>query len=274
VLLDYSLAPTRKTMLESPQVVEALKQDMLTGTADSPAFRDAPVFLKEELTFPYRYGLDFTGALLQAGGKELAYAGAFKDPPKTTREIMEPQTYLAHEKLEPMKMIDMEREFKGYEPFDIGAMGEFDVDVLVEQYAGRDEAGAMYPAWRGGYYFAGRPKGDKSAPIGLLYVSRWSSATKAAEFAAVYAKSLAERYQKRQGLGTDGKVAEDAPPVDSWRTLRGRHTWLTEEGVVMIEVRGDEILISESLDDETTKRVEADFWPLEKPVEKAAPAKP
>src|SRR5271157_3281948 len=270
VLLDYSLAPAGKTMLESPQIVEALKQGMLEGTADSPAFRDAPIFLKEELTFPYRYGLDFTGALLQAGGKELAYAGAFKDPPKTTREIMEPRTYLAHEKLEPMKMIDMERDFKGYDPFDIGAMGEFDVDILVEQYAGRDEAGAIYPQWRGGYYFAGKPKADKSAPLGVLYVSRWSSAAKAAEFAAVYAKSLAERYQKRQGLGTDGKVAEDAPPVDSWRTLRGRHAWLTEEGVVVIEVRGDAVLISESLDDETTKRVEGDFWP----EEKAAPAKP
>jgi len=274
VLLDYSLAPTGKTLQESPQIVEALKQGMLVGTADSPAFRDAPIFLKEELTFPYLYGLDFTTALLQAGGKELAYAGAFKNPPKTTREIMEPQTYLAHEKLEPMKMIDMERDFKGYEPFDIGAMGEFDVDVLVEQYAGRDEAGAMYPEWRGGYYFAGRPKGDKSAPIGLLYVSRWSSAAKAAEFAAVYAKSLAGRYQKRQGLGTDGKVADDAPPVDSWRTLRGRHAWLTEEGTVVIEVRGDAVLISESLDDETTRRVEGDFWPSEKPLEKAAPAKP
>jgi hypothetical protein len=270
VLLDYSLAPTGKTLQESPQIVEALKQGMLVGTADSPAFRDAPIFLKEELTFPYRYGLDFTSALLQSGGKELAYAGAFKDPPKTTREIMEPETYLAHEKLEPMKMIDMEKDFKGYEPFDIGAMGEFDVDILVEQYAGRDEAEAMYPAWRGGYYFAGRPKADKSAPIGVLYVSRWSSAAKAAEFAAVYAKSLAQRYLKRQGLGMAGKVAEDAPPVDSWRTLRGRHAWLTEEGVVLIEVRGDAVLISESLDDETTKRVEGDFWP----GEKAAPGKP
>ena len=28
----------------------------------------------------------------------------------------------------------------------------------------------------------------------------------------------------------------------------------------MIEVRGDAVLISESLDDETTKRVEADFF--------------
>ncbi len=270
VLLDYSLAPTGKTMLESPQIVEALKRGMLEGSADSPAFRDAPIFLKEELTFPYRFGLDFTGALLQAGGKELAYAGAFKDPPKTTREIMEPKTYLAHEKLEPLKMIDMERDFKNYDPFDIGAMGEFDVDVLVEQYAGRDEAAAIYPEWRGGYYFAGKPKADKSAPIGVLYVSRWSSAAKAAEFAAVYAKSLAQRYQKRQGLGTDGKVAEDAPPVDSWRTLRGRHAWLTEEGAVVIEVRGDAVLISESLDDDTTKRVEGDFWP----EEKATPAKP
>jgi murein L,D-transpeptidase YcbB/YkuD len=273
VLMDYSLAPTGKTMLDAPQIVEALKQGMLTGTADSPAFRDAPIFLKEELTFPYRYGLDFTAALLQAGGKELAYAGAFKDPPKTTREIMEPKTYLAHEKLEPLKLIDMEKDFAGYDAFDIGAMGEFDVDVLVEQYAGRDKAEVMYPEWRGGYYFAGRPKGDKTAPIGVLYVSRWSSAAKAAEFAAVYAKSLAERYQKRQGLGTDGKIAEDAPPADSWRTLRRRHAWLTEEGVVLIEVRGDEILISESLDDETTKKVEGDFWPAEKSPEKAAPGK-
>ncbi|MGB0116555.1 MAG: hypothetical protein WBP73_07090 [Terriglobales bacterium] len=274
VLMDYSLAPTGKTLLESPQVVEALKQGMLVGTADSPAFRDAPMFLKEELTFPYRYGLDFTAALLQAGGKEMAYAGVFKDPPKTTREIMEPETYLSHEKLEPLKMIDMQKDFKSYDPFDIGAMGEFDVDVLVEQYAGRDEAKAIYPGWRGGYYFAGKPKADKSAPIGVLYVSRWSSPAKAAEFAAVYAKSLAERYQKHQGLGPDGKVANDAPPADSWRTLRGRHAWLTDEGVVVIEVRGDEVLISESLDDETTKKVETDFWPHENPQDKPVSAKP
>ncbi len=280
VLLDYTLAPTGKSMLESPQIVEALKQSMLAGSADSPAFREAPILLKEELTFPYRYGLDFTGALLQAGGKELAYAGAFKDPPKTTREIMEPQTYLNHEKLEPMKMIDMGKDFKDYDAFDIGAMGELDVNILVEQYAGADEAREVYPEWRGGYYFAGKPKTNKKAnkkadnnedaPIGVLYVSRWSSPAAAAQFAAIYAKSLAQRYKQREGLAPDGKPAADAPPPESWRTLRGRHSWLTEEGVVVIDVRGDEILISESLDGETTKRVASDFWP----VADATPAKP
>ncbi len=260
VMMDYALAGSGKTLLEMPQVGDALKEGMLDGPADSPTFRDAPIFLKEELTFPYRYGMDFTLALEKAGGKEEAFAGAFKNPPTTTREIMEPDTYLEHEKLQPVKRIDFKKDLAAYEPFDIGAMGEFDVDVLVEQYAGHKEAQVMYPAWRGGYYFAGRTRGPQPGPLAVVYVSRWATPGKASEFGAVYAKSLAQRYQKRQAIGEDGKVLEDAPPVDSWRTLRGRRQWITEEGTVVIEVRGDAVLVTESMDDETTKRIEADFF--------------
>jgi hypothetical protein len=259
VMLDYSLAGTGKTLVEMPQVGDAIKQGML-DSPDSPTFSKAPIFLKEELTFPYRYGMDFTLALEKAGGKKLAFEGAFNNPPTTTREIMEPDTYLGHEKIEPLKRLDFKKDFEKYDTFDIGAIGEFDVDVLVEQYAGRKEAEAMYPAWRGGYYFAGRTKGMTSGPLGVLYVSRWGSSQKAAEFSGDYAKSLATRYQKRQPLGEDGKAAADAPPAESWRTLRGRHAWLTEEGTVVIEVRGDEVMVSESLDDETTRVVERDFF--------------
>lgn len=259
VMMDYSLAGTGKTLLDMPQIGDALKRGMLEGS-DSPTFRSAPIFLKEELTFPYRYGMDFTLALEKAGGKPLGFAGAFKDPPKTTREIMEPDTYLAHEKIKPVKRLDFKRDFEKYDTFDIGAIGEFDVDVLVEQYAGRDRAEDIFPAWRGGYYFAGRPLGMKSGPLGVLYVSRWASPEKAAQFAAIYASSLAKRYKKQQALGSDGKVADDAPPVDSWQTLRGRHAWITEEGVVLIEVRTDSVLISESLDDATAERAARDFF--------------
>ena len=261
VMLDYPLAPLGFTLLDKPDLLEALKQSML-DEPDSPTFRNAPIFLKEELTFPYRYGSEFTLALEKAGGKDLAYAGAFKDPPNTTREIMEPDTYLSREKLEPLRRLDFKKDFEKYDTFDIGAIGEFDVNVLVEQYTNRDEAEAMYPAWRGGYYFAGRIKGTKSGPLGVLYVSRWESPQKAAEFAAVYAQSLAKRYQTRQPLDNQGQPAKDAPPAESWRTLRARHAWMTEEGTVVIDVRNDEVLVSESLDDETTKRAEGDFWPV------------
>ncbi len=161
VMLDYSLAGTGKTLVDMPQVGDAIKQGMLDGP-DSPTFSKAPIFLKEELTFPYRFGMDFTLALERAGGKKLGFEGAFNNPPTTTRQIMEPDTYLGHEKIEPLKRIDFTKDFEKYDTFDIGAIGEFDVDVLLEQYAGRKEAEAMYPAWRGGYYFAGHAKGNES----------------------------------------------------------------------------------------------------------------
>ena len=66
VLVDYMLAPTGQSILVSPQIANALKEGMLVGTADSPEFKNAPIFLKEELTFPYRYGLDFEAELLRA----------------------------------------------------------------------------------------------------------------------------------------------------------------------------------------------------------------
>ena len=88
---------------------------------------------------------------------------------------MEPKTYLSGEKIPPMPVPDFKRDFKDYQKFDIGAMGEFDVALLVEQYEGKELSKKIYPDWRGGYYYAAKAKTDGAAPLGLLYVSRWSS---------------------------------------------------------------------------------------------------
>ena len=186
---------------------------------------------------------------------------------------MEPETYLSHEKLRADEGHRFRQRLRGYERFDIGAMGEFDVDVLVEQYAGRDEAAAIYPDWRGGYYFAGKPKADKGrhraarSAVCVPLVESGESGGVCGRVCKIAGATLSETARRWEQMA---KSTEDAPPADSWRTLRGRHAWLTEEGVVVIEVRGDAVLISESLDDATTKKVEADFWP----EEKTAPAKP
>jgi len=227
------------------------------GTSDSPEFQGAPIFLKEELTFPYRYGLDFEAVLLRSGGKQKAYAGAFTDPPQTTRQIMEPKTYLSGEHLEPMRLPDFKADFKNYERFDVGAMGEFDVAILIDQYAGVETSHAMYPHWRGGYYYAARPKGDPAATLALLYFSRWSDAESAAKFAAIYAKSLAKRYKQVQEGAEDG--ANLVRELSNLVTLAGSHTWLTEEGPVVIDVVGDSVLITESLDEPTTERLRGDL---------------
>ena len=88
-----------------------------------------------------------------------------------------------------MPVPDFKEVFKNYDRFDVGAIGEFDVAVLVDQYAGADVSHQMYPHWRGGYYYAARPKGDSAAPLALIYVSRWSDHESASQFASIYAKA-------------------------------------------------------------------------------------
>jgi hypothetical protein len=199
-------------------------------------------------------------------GKDKAFAGVLRNPPHTTRQIMQPETYLSDEKIEPMRVPDFAHDFKTYKKFDIGAMGEFDVAVLVEQYAGKPRSKQMYPEWRGGYYYAARPKSNPEAPLGLLYVSRWSSPEKAAEFAAIYAKSLAQRYKKAMESGDSLKdepvPSEPSPAYDKKDkpSLKGKHLWSTEEGTVLIEQQGDTVLVSESLDAATTEALEREVF--------------
>jgi hypothetical protein len=258
VLVDYMLEPTGQSLLASPQVAQALSEGMLVGTADSPQFQNAPVYMKEALTFPYRYGLEFVAELLKRGGKDKAFAGALRDPPRTSRQIMEPNTYLAGERLDPMRLPDFNQDFKNYDRFDIGAIGEFDVAILVDQYAGVAVSHDLYPHWRGGYYYSVHPKGDPTAPLGVLYVSRWSNAEKAARFAAIYAKSLEKRYKHvHEATEAERKPVGD---LDKAESLTGPHTWLTEDGPVVIDVNGDSVLITESLDQPTTERLEHELF--------------
>ena len=258
VLVDYMLAPLGESLKDSPQVVEALKQGMLVGTADAVQFQNAPIYMKEALTFPYRYGIDFIAEMLTKGGKEKAFAALFQNPPRTTRQIMEPQTYLAGERIEPMPLPDFRQVFKNYDRFDVGAIGEFDVAVLIDQYAGAETSHQMYPHWRGGYYYAARPKGDPAAPLALLYVSRWSNAEKASQFAALYAKALPKRYGHVHDVVESGK--DPGTPLATLEKLTGKRTWLTEDGPVVIESEGDTVLIVESVDQPATEKLEQEVF--------------
>jgi hypothetical protein len=264
VMMQYELAPVGRSILDSPDLVDAMESQMSSGTDDSKVFKDAPIFLRESLTFPYSYGLKFEVKLLEKGGKEKAFAAVLANPPHTTRQIMQPETYLSGEQIPLMPVVEFKHEFKDYVKFDIGAMGEFDVAVLIEQYAGKKLSEQLYPEWRGGYYYAARPKRDAAAPLGLLYVSRWSTPEKASEFAEIYARSLATRYKKVEEAADPSSNQSAGHPDNSHSNdvdvLHGRHAWRTEEGIVVIEEGGDTVLVSESLDAATTAMLEKEVF--------------
>jgi hypothetical protein len=260
MMLEYELAPVGRSIVDSPDLVESMASQMANGTDDSTVFKDAPIFLRESLTFPYSYGLNFVVKLMQKGGKQKAFAAVLAKPPHTTRQIMQPETYLSDEKIDPMRVAEFKRDFKDYVKFDIGAIGEFDVAVLIEQYSGKKLSDQMYPAWRGGYYYAGRRKGDAAAPLGLMYASRWSSAEKASQFAQIYARSLERRYKKVEEMADSSSPSLIHDNQGKPEVLNGRHAWTTEEGTVVIEEQGDTVLVTESLDAATTQTLERELF--------------
>ena len=250
VMMDYVLEPTGHSLADTPGAAEIFKQNTMDHVGDSPIFANAPMYLREMVIFPYTYGLSFHEDLLTRGGAEMAFAGAFKNPPRDTREIMQPDSYLDGQHVEPLrlpKLSDLLR--KNYVGYDSGSVGEFNVYILLKQYSGPELAEKLSTAWRGGVYYLGRkkdakpPKPDAPTPmsdLGLLYVSNWATPEDAGYFAKAYSLWLPKKYK------SVAPVAEQ----------KGR-AWTTEQGPVSIEVSGNRVLVMEGFDAATAAAVRA-----------------
>ncbi|MGH9492669.1 MAG: ImmA/IrrE family metallo-endopeptidase, partial [Terriglobales bacterium] len=276
VLIDYLYAPVNQSLATNPLLATPFKQ----ATTDSPQYpvlKNAPLYLREALTFPYIFGLEFVQELLLKGGKERAFAGALKEPPRNTRDIMTPRSYFSRERIPGLRVPAVKPLLgPGYERFDVGSIGQFDVYVLLEQFDGEKTAKKLAPAWRGGFYYAARRPPEKEAEAGkpgpptqtsgspaqespkaappvtpeslaLLYLSRWDSPESAAKFASFYAEALLKRYRFAQG--EDESAAKPAVPPSA------RKKWTTDAGPVFIEQRGEWVLALESFDETTAAKL-------------------
>jgi hypothetical protein len=265
VLLDYVLAPMGHTVEESPKMVE-LMVSQTEKSGDSPLLDSAPLLLRQELVFPYSAGMKFIRELLVAGGRKLAFSGVLERMPRTSREILEPQEYLAGRIVPPLLLPDFDFLKKDYEAFDAGAVGELDVSILLKQYADSAVAARLSPEWRGGAYYAAGRKGAKpsdansTAHIALIYVSKWSSDRVAREFAGIYAAALPQRYSKLEHARP-----EAAKP--------GREKYSSSDGPIFIELYNELVIAVEGFDADTAdKLIQAALRQAEKDSKFAARA--
>lgn len=255
VYYDYLLAPMHRTLRETPGIVASMEDPAVTAAIDTPIMHNAPVVLRESGTFPYRDGLIFEAALLERGGKQLAFTGALAHPPRSTHEVLQPDAYLSGEKLMPMRIPDLRPIVSGrYELYDSGAFGELDVRALLKQYGEKRAAADLSPAWRGGAYVAFRkaaesplPAGEGSpADVAMVYISRWRTPEAAQRFAKVYAAAVSKRY----------KTAQPQAEAPCAANCAARTAILTEEGPVIIEQLADNtLMISESFDEITAGKL-------------------
>lgn len=250
VFLDYTLAPLGVDVLKAPQVVDAMRAGM-GDSSDSPIFAAAPMYLRESLLMPYTFGSDFVRYVLEHKGKDAAFAGTLARPPVDTRQLMEPETYLKGEAVEPLKIPDLDKLIgPNYERYDFGGMGEFDVYLLAKQYAPDKDPKDFYSHWRGGYYLAVHAKGTPKDDITLLYMSRWDSPESATAFATMYEEYTPKRYPQWSKELSAPLTAAGAGTLSTWS--QG-----PESSRVQVIQNGGDLLILEGFDETTAQRLSA-----------------
>jgi len=236
----------------------------------SPVLERAPLFIRESMSFPYSFGFLFVQEVAGKRGKEGAFAGLLRDPPRNTYQIMNPKSYFNGERIEPLRVPAITPLLgDGMTRFDTGTMGALEVMLFLRQFSGDGTARKLSPKWRGGFYYTATVRSASSsvkgggesedapavspASLSLLYVSRWASGEDATRFAGAYSAALPKRYLRVMSspteVSTRGSVTNIGPPT----------MWSTEEGLVVVESCGDTVLALESFDASTAARLRNAF---------------
>jgi hypothetical protein len=247
VMMDYILKPMDRSLLKDPEVVDALRQQM-NGGGDSPVMARAPLLLAQSLLFPYREGLSFTQDLWMDQGQAAAFVGAMDRPPSSSWEILNPREY-EHRHAPPVPLLPNIHPLvdKLYKPYDIGQMGQLDVQILTTLFGGEQASSDLTPAWNGGVYWAGQLRSAKTAAeqastksLAFFYLSAWKNEASADAFAQVYAGNLGRRYSGLKDL--------PVPEETGSRAQQDEQAYSTNEGPVLIVTRGKLVFVAESFD--------------------------
>jgi hypothetical protein len=242
---DYMIAEQGnpgKTLKDFPQVTQQLEANA-GDMSDSPVLARAPLVLQESLLFPYTAGLAFEQAVLVKDGAERAFAGVLEAPPSSSFEIMTPQAYLRNQTVPVMKLPDIHPMLKeaGYDPYDVGVMGELDVRMTAELFGGLPLAQALAPEWDGGIYYAAQRKSataaekDTTASIAILYSSRWKNRGSARSFFDVFEQEFPRQY--------DGLKRRESEEKDE-----NERVYSTHEGDLLLTLEDQTVWVSEGFD--------------------------
>jgi hypothetical protein len=156
---------------------------------------------------------------------------------------MHPDDYMARKPEPVLALPDIHPTLDGagYEPYDVGVMGELDVRMTAELFGGKPVAEALAPQWAGGVYYAAQRKNasdaDKSTTksIAILYLSRWKNADAARSFFHVFEQQLPRQY--------DGLKRRNGDETDA-----DERVYSTGEGDVLLSIKGSEVWVSEGFE--------------------------
>jgi hypothetical protein len=183
---------------------------------DFPVLGAAPLYIRESLLFPYNAGTRFQDAVFRKMGKQ-SFEEVFAHGPRSTQQIIHPDRYFSGNgpaALEaPSIMMTAGADARNLKLLVDGSVGEFDHEVLVRQYVGKEESEDIAPHWRAGAFRLYEHKKDKHAV--LAYASQWDTPEAAQNYFGLYLQVLQRKWKQMKmtsrsateatGTGDSGK---------------------------------------------------------------------
>lgn len=236
---DASLAMTIY-MARNPLVGLAFMRSLGSSNTPSEQFKQAPRALRETLVFPYEKGIEFATDLYKRGGWKLI-SEAFNKLPLSTEQILHPEKYFVYEEPVKVSLPDLGSLLgAGWKRIDYDVNGQWGLYLILDEFLkSPTESKRAAAGWGGDRYavYEGPQPGD----VLVCKMTVWDTEHDAREFFDAYRKRVPKRYTDAEKLNFD--LGEVQLQLEGWQT---------GEGAVIIELRGDSVLIAEGI----PKRVE------------------
>jgi len=161
------------------------------GGGEDQNLRQAPLVLRNELLFPYTDGARFVRVLYDQGGFA-AVDQAFREPPRSTEQILHPEKF--NQRNEPIPVeIAATDQILGPDWTDVisNTLGELDLRILIEQFTDRNTGNRAAAGWGGDRY---RLVERSDGQLGLILQTAWDTENDANEFSTALTQALRKRF--------------------------------------------------------------------------------
>ena len=152
-MVDYTMRDQKMSVRDLPDVSLLIRSGAVAEMDKDPKLSKAPLYIRDELLFPYLAGTGFSQQFLKthSGWKDLHLI--FENPPVSTQQIIHPDLYFSNVKPEAVTLPD----WKGLVPQDWkfleeNVMGEFGLGEVLKQFVGQERADRISSAWKGDRY--------------------------------------------------------------------------------------------------------------------------
>ena len=198
-MVDYQMLDQHIGVRELPDVTLLIRAGAITEMDKDPNLAKAPIYIRDELLFPYLAGTGFTQEFLKAhsGWKDIHLV--FENPPVSTQQILHPDLYLNGTKPVAATL----PTWKGVVPenwklLEENTMGEFGVGEILKQFRKDNSEDPLTTAWKGDRYAVFEDAKSKTTPLVFRLVL--DSPEDAARFFGQYSEALELKHSGRTNL--------------------------------------------------------------------------